>query len=60
MSRPDSYRSEDAENVHQFLVIIYYAGAPIISRRVEANCYADAVQAAAPGNDALKIEVIAL
>jgi hypothetical protein len=43
----------------KFLILLYYAHA-IQPIWVEANCYADAVEQAAPGNDVIKIEVIAL
>lgn len=56
----DSYRSENAICVHEYLVLIYYAGTPMRMLRVEADCYSDAVQSAAPGNDAVKIEVIGI
>ena len=44
--------------MHKFVVILYFAGSPIQVRHVEADCYADAIEQVAPGNDVLKIEVI--
>lgn len=44
---------------HRFLVILYYAERtmPVY---VDADCYADAVEAVAPGNDVIKIEVVSV
>jgi hypothetical protein len=56
---PDNYRSEDEPGGHQFLVLLYTAEAHLKVLKVEASTYADAVFAAAPGNDVIKIEVIA-
>jgi hypothetical protein len=59
MTHPDSYRSENVAPAHKYIVIMYYAGnAHTRIVHVEADCYADAVQEAAPGNDVFKIEVI--
>lgn len=59
MNEDGSYLSEDAVKAHRFLVLIYVGGS-FQPYYVEANCYADAVSEVAPGNDAVKIEVIAL
>lgn len=55
----DSYRSEDVQFAHRFLVILYYAERtkPVY---VDANCYADAVEQVAPGNDVIKVEVTSI
>jgi len=59
MIHPDAYLSEDAEPGRDFLVLIYVGGR-VEPRFAQATCYADAVCKVAPGNDAVKIEVIAL
>ncbi len=58
MNKPDAYLSENQPADHKFIVILYYAGAPLQVVHVEANSYADAVIEVAPGNDVLKVEVI--
>lgn len=59
---PDSYLSENQKPERKFIVLIYYAGKNgyVDYHSVEADCYADAVIAVAPGNGAYKIEVIAV
>lgn len=59
---PDSYLSENTNPQHKFIVLIHYAGKNgyVDYTTVEADCYADAVIAVAPGNGAYKIEVIAV
>lgn len=55
----DAYLSESDECEHRFLVIMYYANGPIQIIRVEADCYSDAVRIVCPGNDVVKVEVVA-
>jgi len=42
---------------HDFLVLLYYAER-IRPLHVKASCYAEAIEAVAPGNDVIKLEVI--
>lgn len=56
----DDYLSSNEPSTRQFLIIMYCGNSPIKVQYVEADTYADAVMGVAPGNDLVKIEVIAL
>jgi len=56
----DAYLSANEPTDRQFLVIMYCGNSPIKVQYVNAETYADAVTGVAPGNDLVKIEVIAL
>jgi hypothetical protein len=59
VNHPDAYRSVNLTAAHEFIVLVYTAGSALRVFKVEADCYTDAVGQVAPGNDAIKIEVIA-
>jgi len=56
----DAYLSVNQPSGRNFLVIMYCGKSPIEVKYVEADTYADAVMEVCPGNDLVKIEVIAL
>jgi len=56
----DAYLSANEPTERQFLIIMYGGNSPIKVQYVNAETYAEAVAGVYPGNDLVKIEVIAI